>query len=761
MPELHAVTKQRERSSLALLAEIRDVMSTAEDVQVRLNQLVALIAGRMDSEVCSIYLLQPGRILELFATAGLKQSAIHSTRLAIGQGLVGEIAASAKPLNLADAQNHPKFVYREETGEESFQSFVGVPILSHHQAIGVLVVQSESAKIYSEEQLEVLQTVAMVLSELAVGQHLVDRFALAEDKTETSHSKALGGLKISPGLAKAEAVLHRPEIEITQLVSDDPDAEEKRLVEAIDALREHVDELIETSEMGSEGAHADILETYRMFTYDRGWLNKIMLAIQSGLTAEAAVKKVLEELRVRMEKISNPHIRQRIEDLEDISTRLLYHLSGVDPSSAHSELPDSFVLIARALGPAELLEYGHCRIKGLVLEKGSSASHIAIIAKMMDIPVVAGISGATDIISKGDTVIVDGDHGEVFVRPTDDIDQEINEHLMLRAKQSAAYEAMRDLPPETRDGVRVSLNLNIGIHLDGQQVSANDVDGIGLFRTELPYLTSPIFPDVDSQKRVYKEIYDKAGGKPIIFRTFDVGGDKEVPYIQMPHEENPAMGWRATRIAIDRPLLLKRQFRALLEAAEKKPLRIMFPMIATVGEFDAVKALFDTEMEVLAKQGMPLPQEVRLGVMLEIPSLIFELDAILKRVDFISIGSNDLMQFMFAADRGNEQVASRYDPVRPSILRLLRQITAQCDAAGVELSFCGDMATRPLEAMALLVCGVRHLSLPPASIGPVKAMIRSLDLEQATKYIDSLCETMDRSIRQNLKEFAQDHQVAV
>lgn len=744
---------------MTLLRGVRDVMTGAGSVQERLDALVTLIAKQFHSEVCSIYLLQPGQVLELFATAGLNASAAHVTRLAVGQGLVGHIAADGNVVNLAEASEHPHFVYRPETGEELYHSFVGVPILSGLQTVGVLVVQSSVAQTYAQEQIEVLETVAMVVAELAIGQKLVDSYALARDRRHASHAHAISGMKICPGLAKAEAVLHRPRIEITELVSDDPGQEEQRLARALQQMRASVEELIKTADKTAPREQLEILEAYRMFTYDRGWEENIRQAIRTGLTAEAASKKVFDDLHLRLEKISSPYIRQRIEDMEDITMRLLYHLTGASLTAAHSRLPGEFILVARTLGPAELLEYGSEHLRGLVLERGSAASHIAIIARMLDIPVVSGIANANELIQPGDQVIVDGDSGEIYVRPGDDISEEINRHLAQRKEQNALYETQRDLPAATVDGTRILLNLNIGLHLDARNVAAADVDGIGLFRTELPYLTSSTFPNVEQQRRLYRDVFDKAKGKPVVFRSFDVGGDKTVPYIHMPGEENPAMGWRATRIGLDRPLILRQQFRALLEAAQGEAFRLMFPMIATLEEFEAVRAILMKEMEEAMGAGIAPPAALKIGVMLEVPSLLLALPALLPRLDFVSIGSNDLLQFLFAADRGNELVAGRYDPLRPSVLTLLRRVMAQCNAAGVEVGFCGDLATRPLDLIALLACGVRSISVPPPAVGPIKAMIRTLNLQEAAQYVEVLCEQEERSIRPYLRAFARDHHV--
>lgn len=758
MPELRIV--KDEPSPLALLRDVRDIMTGTGTPQARLDRLVLLIGDRLHSEVCSIYLMQPGQVLELYATAGLNRSAIHATRLNVGQGLVGEIAAEASPLNLADAQNHPKFVYRPETGEERFQSFVGVPILTNHQVLGVLVVQSAQARIYTDDQLEVLQTVAMVIAELVVGQALVDQVALTREKRASSLSQTFGGQALSSGLAKASAVLHRPQIRIKELVTDDPVREEARLVTAINALQESVRKLIQSSDPLSS-AHAEILETYEMLAQDKGWKNSMIQAIHTGLTAEAAAKKVMEDLHVRLEQAQNIYVRERIEDLEDITTRLLYHLTGVSITSAHSRLPEAFILVARSLGPAELLEYGQERIKGLVLEEGSAASHIAIIAKMMDIPVVAGIRDATDIVQPGDTVVVDGDHGEVYIRPSDDLDAEITELLHLNAKRDEAFRALRNEPAVSKDGQRIKLMLNIGLNLNARELGAVDIDGVGLFRTELPYLTASSFPTVENQQLLYAGILRQSHGKPVIFRTFDIGGDKPVPYIHIPPEENPAMGWRATRIGLDRPMLLRCQFRALLLAASGQKLHVMFPMIATAEEFYAARDLLMHECQLIEEAGEMPPSAIRIGIMLEVPSMLFELPHILGELQFISIGSNDLLQFLFAADRANEQLTRQYGGLRASVLGLLQTVVRHCEGAGVEVGFCGDMATRPLDAMALLGCGIRSLSVAPRAIGPLKMMISSLDVTALTDYLDFLCKIESGSLRGHLTAWARDHSVSL
>lgn len=757
MPKLEAIKKQS--SPLALLRKVRDAMRSSEEPQKRLNKLVKVIAEGFGSEVCSIYFTRAGKTLELYATQGLNQKAVHQTELRFGEGLVGEIAALATPLNLPEAQHHPKFAYRAETGEDHYHSFVGVPILYHHRVIGVLVVQSTQSRIYSEEQVEVLQTISMVLAELAIACSVVNLREVTGEADGSFRSHYFSGLKLAPGLAKAVAVLHRPSIEITKLVSDNPTYEEERLHRAMVELQDSIDQLIRNAGFAKDDSKLEIIETYRMFTHDKGWLERIGEAIRTGLTAEAAVKKVEEQMHARMAQVESSYIRDRMQDLEDLSTRLLYHLAGISPTAAQTELPPEFILIAKSIGPAELLEYATKPLRGVILEEGSAASHVAIIARMMDIPMVARIPNIIGSVVTGDLAIVDGDNGEVYIRPPEDVEQAIDEHIITRKRQSAEYEAMQDLPSVTKDGHAVSLHLNIGLYLDAKQLTRPDVAGIGLYRTELPYLASSDIPDVDEQRKMYGEVFRHAKGKPIIFRSFDIGGDKQVPYVDAGLEENPAMGWRATRIGLDRPVILRRQFRALIRAASGHDLYLMFPFIADVAEFDETKAILDREMERAKVEGHKLPKSLKIGSMIEIPSILFQMPQLLKRVQFVSVGSNDLLQFLYACDRGSERLSGRYDPLSPVFLNIIRNLVEQCKGADVSLGFCGAMASKPIEALALLGCGVTNISIPPASIGPVKAMIRSLDWHALSSTMGYLLTLPDHSIRHHLEQFAKEHEL--
>lgn len=742
-----------------LLKRLRDTMARADSVEVTLGEVVRLVANEMVAEVCSIYLLRAGEVLELFATQGLNPSAVHRTRLRVGEGLVGDIAAHGRALALADAQNHPQFAYRPETGEEIYHSLAGVPILRAGRVLGVLVVQNRTRRQYDEEEVETLQTIAMVLAEVVAAGHIVS-------PNEVQRVDGLGvlplrvdGVQLTPGVAIGHAVLHEPRIVIQRVVAEDVEQEKKRFQEALHGVREDVDRMLEAHDMQS-GEQREILETFRMFVDDRGWIERVREAVESGLTAEAGVQRAFDDVRARLGQSTDPYIRERVSDLQDLSNRLLLRLTGraaIDPSS----LPDDMVVVARDMGPAELLDYDRTRLRGVVLEEGSAQSHVAIVARALDIPVVGRAPDVLSRVEAGDPIVVDGDNAQVLVRPADDILQTVYTAIDARAQRRRKYAALRDLPAVTRDQARISLHMNAGLLIDMQHLHDTGADGVGLYRTEIPFMVRSEFPDVDAQAWLYGRVLDIADGRPVTFRTLDVGGDKVLPYVGAFGDENPAMGWRAIRIGLDRPAMLRRQLRALIIAANGRPLSVMFPMIADVGELLSARRLLDLELDRARSKGLSTPERLRVGVMFEVPALAWQLDSLLPHVDFISVGTNDLLQFLYAADRGNARVAARYDSLSPALLRLLHFVVGKTSPAGVDLGVCGEMAGRPVEALALLAIGVRTLSMSPGAIGPVKAMIRSLDLGDATGFMSASLSQPDRPLRETLRLFAADHAIEI
>src|SRR6478736_5761968 len=742
----------------SILTQLHELMASRISAQGKLNQVVDIIGEALDSEVCSIYLLRDG-LLELFATRGLNQSAVHVTKLAVGAGLTGTIAQNIETLNLAEATAHPEFQYRPETGEEKFHSFSGVPIVRRERAIGVLTVQHVEPRRYEDVEIEALQTVAMVLAELIHNAGLAD----GEDKGDAASShtgqEVLDGLQLVKGLALGQAVFHQPRITIEQTVAEDVETERQRVYLAFDKMREQIDTMAGQAEFGVGGEHEEVLQTYKMFAYDEGWGRRINEAIDSGLTAEAAIERVQQRTRMRMREIDDPLLADRMHDLEDLSNRLLRIVSGQLGTAAQLGLKQDTILIARNLGPAELLEYDRRRLKGVVLQEGSLTSHVVIVARAMGIPVIGRVRDIRQQVREGDLILVDGAQGSAIARPSTAMEEGFASGLALTQKRRAEFAAMRDLPPVTADGTRITLMVNAGLRDDVAALDTTGADGIGLFRAEFEFLVSAQFPKRERQQRVYRDILDAAGDKPVVFRTVDVGGDKALPYLNnadAADEENPAMGWRAIRLALERDALMKAQAEALIGASAGRTLNVMFPMISEPWEYDEARALFEAQRAAVARKGRAGPIAIRYGAMLEVPALAEQLDLLLPNVDFLSIGTNDLTQFLFAADRANPKLAERYDWLSPAILRFIARIVVQADDAGVQVAVCGEMGGRPLEALALLGVGVERLSITPAAIGPVKAMVRALDLAKLRSVMAEWLKRPPASMRQALVAWTEE-----
>jgi len=738
-------------------------MAGAAPAQERLDDIVKIIAADMVAEVCSVYVRRGGDVLELFATQGLEPSAVHKTRLQFGEGIVGDVAQKARAFALADAQQYPNFVYRPETGEEIYHSMMGVPVLRAGRVAGVIAVQNRTQRHYTEEEIETLQTVAMVLAELIAGGELIDHTEILAEELAAARPVRIEGIGLNGGLGVGDAILHITDLPVADLVADDPDAERCRLHQAFSEMHGSLDELLADDALAEGGEHRDVLETYRLIAEDAGWLTRIEDAIETGLTAEAAVQRVQNDIRARMAKVTDSYLRERVHDLDDLARRLMLHLMGGTGMALAlaKDLPEHAILIARSMGPAELLDYDHDRLAAVVLEEGSPASHVAIIARALDIPVVGRARDIIQQVDAGDLVVVDADNNQVFVRPGDDVLTAFEEGVRHAEDQRERYEELIDQSTETKDGVRIELWINAGLMIDMKHLTEWNAYGIGLFRTEIAFMARSKFLGVDEQTRLYKRIMDQADGKPVVFRTLDIGGDKVLPHWGRADGENPAMGWRAIRVSLDRPALMRQQLRALIRGAGGRELDVMFPMVAEVAEFEAARELLDMELARERANGRTLPAAVRAGVMLEVPSLAFQLPTLLERVDFLSVGSNDLGQFLFAQDRGDARLADRYDMLSPIVLKFLSGIVAECDVRSVPLSLCGEMASRPLEAMALLGLGFRRISLSPSAMGPVKSMIRELDVLALAKQLPDLLVGPEHSVRDRLREIARSQRIHI
>jgi phosphotransferase system enzyme I (PtsP) len=746
-----------------ILTGLHEVMASRSNAQSKLNTVVEVIGESLDSEVCSIYLLREG-MLELFATRGLAQEAVHVTRMAIGEGLVGSIADRVETLNLAEAAAHPDFSYRPETGEDKFHSFAGVPIVRRERCVGALCVQHVEPRRYEEIEIEALQTVAMVLSELIVNADLIDEEDARALSAAQTGPEQLRGLTLVKGLASGVAVYHQPRVTIEHIVAEDTEAERQRVITAFDRMREQIDRMAGQAEFGVGGEHEEVLQTYRMFAYDEGWTRRINEAIDSGLTAEAAIERVQQRTRMRMRQIDDPLLADRMHDLEDLANRLLRIVSGQIGTAASMGLRNDAILIARNLGPAELLEYDKRRLKGVILEEGSLTSHVVIVARAMGVPVLGRVRGLRGVVREGDPLLLDADQGTAMVRPPAGVVEAFEARFAKNRQRQAVYAGLRDVLATTRDGTRINVMINAGLRDDVVNLNTTGADGIGLFRTEFQFLVSATLPQRERQTRLYRDVMEAAGDRPVVFRTVDIGGDKSLPYLRHDDgeaEENPAMGWRALRVALERETLLKAQARALLEAGAGRVLNVMFPMVAEPWEFDAAKAVFDHQLAWLRRQKKVLPEAIRYGVMLEVPALAEQLDLLAPKIAFLSIGTNDLTQFLFAADRSNPKLAERYDWLSPAILRFIQRVVRSLAGTGVDISVCGEMGGRRLEALALLALGIKRLSITPAAVGPIKELVGKVDLPEIATAMEGWLAAPPESLRATMSAWAAERGIHV
>ncbi|WP_170416630.1 phosphoenolpyruvate--protein phosphotransferase [Ruegeria atlantica] len=737
-----------ETESRKLLGRLREEMASEAAGQERLDRITHLIADSIRAEVCSIYLFRDADTLELCATEGLSPEAVHKTRMRLGEGLVGRVAQSGKVVNTADAPSTKGFRYMPETGEERFSSFIGVPIQRLGEKLGVLVVQSRDAREYSADEVYALEVVAMVLAEMTeLGAFVGEGAALSPRHQQ---SVQFSGGPAQEGSAEGHVWLHEPRVVVTNPIADDPHRERERLSEAVDELRVGVDKMLEISQ-GGDKEQLQVLEAYRMFANSKGWMRRMEEDIALGLSAEAAVEKEQSQARARMGQVTDPYLRERLADLDDLSNRLLRILTGQGATNG-ADLPPDPILIARNIGPGDLLEYGRS-LKGIVLEEGSVGSHATIVARALAIPLVVHVGHITTEALNGDQILVDGDQGIVHLRPEETVVSAFRDKIAMQAKAQERYASIRDTPTVTRDGERINLVMNAGLMADLPSLGNSGAEGVGLFRTELQFLIRNQMPKRSELVTQYQRVMDAAGDKRVVFRTLDIGSDKVLPYMKHVEEPNPALGWRAIRVGLDKRGVMRMQLQALMRAANGRPLTLMFPFVAQADEFREAKWEVNKTIEREKRLGHELPQSIEVGAMLETPSLAFAPQKFFDEVDFVSIGGNDLKQFFFAADRENELVRRRYDTLNVSFLSFIERIVERCNISNTPLSFCGEDAGRPVEALCLAAMGIRTLSMRPASIGPVKSVLLRADLQSLRKIIADARHRGEQSVRSSVMEW--------
>jgi len=739
---------------ISLLHQLADILRVQSPFTERLKLALQFVAENLGSESAFLYSLSEDHYLEAFASFDPHAHDPYGARFRIGEGLVGLIAASRKSLLCENMSHHPNFFYCPGVAEQINLALLGVPLLSPRGIIGVLTIQNPSTRPFAKEQEDKLIAIGNFLAALPE----FNRFPLLTIKNAASNEMhVLEGVGLSSGVSIGTALIHHPRTWKEKAFSTSPPEENKRLKKAIREMMRSIDKLV-TPDLDQNTK--DVLNAYRMIAADRGWVRKMHDFIHKGFTAEAAVQKVRRITRERYAQIGDQLLKNRLWDLEDLASRLLRHLSGQETVS--EELPESTILVAHNLGPAELLDYDRRFLKGVVLEEGVYTAHVTIVARALNIPIVGRLPFLLTNVREGDKLIIDGEDGTVIVSPTEEALKTAHQKIEHTLKIQALTAKLRDKPCQTKEGVPIRLSLNASLPTEIHQLKDFQVEGIGMYRTEIPFMIHTHFPDLETQIELYQDVVDQANTIPITFRTLDIGGDKVIPYIWQGTDDNPALGWRGMRVSLDKPHILKTQVRALMHATHGRELRLLFPMISDISEYREARQLVEEEWARTAAQKEPLPSQILYGMMLEVPSVVTQLPFLLKEVDFLSIGTNDLFQFFYACDRGNPTISTRYDVLSSSFLTYLQDICRTCQKANVPLTVCGEMAGTPFEALALLALGYRSLSMSGHAAGRVKKAILNFPLKEAEAFMEqALKDTYAASLREPFRQFLKDHEIEI
>lgn len=742
-----------------IVEKIHKIFHSKNDVDFKLSGVAQVIADGFSADACACYVAIDDTSLELFSSYGFANNAAHRVSMRFGEGVVGDVAKFRRPISVADAWQYPNFSYKSEIGEDNLRSFLGVPIMRWNKTIGVLTLQRKTDAEFSSSEVESLETISMVVSRFLSSDE-VDEFKknLGEERGEVIKEK-VKGFVLNKGYGIGSAVVHKRINYVTEIFAENKEEEQERLKEAFDKMNKDIDDKFSNHQVGG-GEYSDILNTYAMFAKDKGWYKKIEGNILAGMTAEAAVERAYEDMWNRMSMSNDTYLKERLLDLRDIADRLQQYLNKSFAPVEETKDKD-IIVVAKSMGPAELMDYDYQKIRGLIIEDGTPTMHVSIVAKALGIPVISKIRGMFNDIRDGQIIAIDGDDGDVYINPSSLIIDKIESKVLYIKKQAENLEQIKDLPCKSLDDVNFNMYINVGLAFDLDYLKSTNCDGVGLYRTEIPFMSSHTMPDVDRQIYFYKELMDAAGEKKVIFRSLDVGSDKLLPYWSGVVEENPAIGWRSIRITLDRRAILRQQLRAFLRASKDKELNIMFPMISNLEEFNEAKETLLIEIDKENKKGNGVPRKVNIGLMIEVPSVIYQLDEILKVADFISIGTNDLSQFIFACDRGNTRLNNRYDVLSVPFLRVMKEIVSKANDANVLCSVCGEMASNPIEALALVGLGYRNLSSSGSSFARVKSMIRSTSIEEIEDYMNTILESSGENIRAGLMSYAYDHAIEI
>ncbi|WP_166258960.1 phosphoenolpyruvate--protein phosphotransferase [Marinobacter salicampi] len=725
---------------LSTLRSIVQEVNSARDLQEALGIIVTRVQAAMSTEVCSVYLLDPetNRYI-LMATEGLYKKAVGNVTLAHSEGLIGLVGSREEPINLEDAPSHPRYRYFPETGEERFSSFLGVPIIHHRRVLGVLVVQQrESSRCFDEGEEAFLVTVSAQLAGVIAHSEATGAISGLSLTGREARDISFKGVAGAPGVAIGQSVVVYPPADldaVPEKQTDDIEQELARFSGAVTAVREDIERVAERLAPQLRPEEQALFEVYLRMLDDNALPGEVVNRIRAGYWAQGALKQVVHQYVRHFEMMGDLYLRERAVDIRDLGRRLLAHLQEGEPKEV--VYPERTVLISEELTPAMLGEVPRGQLVGLVSVRGSGNSHVAILARAMGVPTVMGMVDIPVNQLDGKELVVDGFEGQVFASPSAELRVYYQEICDEEDALFRGLEELRDKPCETTDGHRVSLLVNTGLMTDVVRSLNHGAEGIGLYRTEVPFMIKERFPSEQEQREYYREQLEAFAPSPVTMRTLDIGGDKSLTYFPI-SEENPFLGWRGIRVTLDHPEIFLVQVRAMLKASEGlNNLQIMLPMISNISEVEESLHLIYRVYHEVREEGFNIHMP-KVGVMVEIPAAVYQVRELADRVDFLSVGSNDLTQYLLAVDRNNPRVAQLYHSFHPAVLQALVRVAHDAHAVGKPVSICGELAGDPGGAVLLMAMGYDALSMNAASLPKVKSVIRSISREWAAQLLEDV-----------------------